>query len=288
MSNEELVVRIKAGVDTADNMLQLWEQTKNFIRCMARRYRGYAELEDLEQEGYIALYDAVDGYSKEAGCKFLSYASFWINQRMKRYIESCCRTVRIPDHEQQKMHQYRKIENAFQIYRGRKPTRWEICYNLDLDEKQASDLESAINMSRIGSLDSILQESDNGDTIGDMIPSSVDVEGDVIDRVDQEELCIILGDMVASLPDDQKTVMRCLYGREQYTRAATGRQLCMCTQEIRRAERKALYSLRRHDRVDSLRAFLPEAAEAQAYRHNSSKEFNTTWTSSTERIAMRL
>lgn len=96
MSNEELVIRIKAGVDVADNMLQLWEQTKSFIHMAARQYQGYAELEDLEQEGYIALYDAVDGYSQEAGCKFLSYASFWIKQRMKRYIENCCMPVRIP------------------------------------------------------------------------------------------------------------------------------------------------------------------------------------------------
>lgn len=56
MTNEELAIRIKAGIDTADNMLQLWEQTRRFIRRIASRYVGAAELEDLEQEGYLALY----------------------------------------------------------------------------------------------------------------------------------------------------------------------------------------------------------------------------------------
>ncbi len=70
------------------------------------------------------------------------------------------------------------MENAFQVYRGRKPTQWEISYNLGLDESQVSDLESALNMSRIGGLDRVLQESDNGDTLGDMvclIPHLIDV-----------------------------------------------------------------------------------------------------------------
>ena len=35
-------------------------------------------------------------------------------------------------------------------------------------------------------------------------------------------------------------------------------------------------------------AFLPEAVESTAYRHNGSREFERTWTSSTERAALRL
>lgn len=45
-----------------------------------------ADLEDLDQEGYLALYDAVDGFKPEKGYKFLTYAGYWIAQRMQRYI----------------------------------------------------------------------------------------------------------------------------------------------------------------------------------------------------------
>ena len=51
MTNEEIVIKIKAGIDIADNMLRLWQQNRKFISCIARRYRGRAEQEDLEQEG---------------------------------------------------------------------------------------------------------------------------------------------------------------------------------------------------------------------------------------------
>lgn len=67
MENEELVARIKAGIDTADNMLALWEQNRGMIGKLARRYSAYADIEDLQQEGYLALYDAIDGFKPDKG-----------------------------------------------------------------------------------------------------------------------------------------------------------------------------------------------------------------------------
>ena len=43
ITNEQLVARIKAGENTAENMLQLWQQTKAYIYKVAKRYSGYAE-----------------------------------------------------------------------------------------------------------------------------------------------------------------------------------------------------------------------------------------------------
>ena len=54
MTNEQLVIRIKAGIDVADNMAVLWEQNKGFIWKMAERFKGYEDREDLRQQGYIA------------------------------------------------------------------------------------------------------------------------------------------------------------------------------------------------------------------------------------------
>ena len=67
MSNEQLVTLIKAGENTSENMKVLYLQVKSFIHVMAMRYQGMADLEDLEQEGYLALYPAIDGYDPEKG-----------------------------------------------------------------------------------------------------------------------------------------------------------------------------------------------------------------------------
>lgn len=76
MTNEQLVVRIQAGEETAANMLQLWQQNKGFVASIAKKYRGYAEMEDLMQEGYIGLNDAVAHYKEGKGALFTSYAAF--------------------------------------------------------------------------------------------------------------------------------------------------------------------------------------------------------------------
>ena len=55
MSNEQLVIRIRAGEDTAANMLQLWKQNQRFIGMIAVKYSGYAEMDDLKPVSYTHL-----------------------------------------------------------------------------------------------------------------------------------------------------------------------------------------------------------------------------------------
>lgn len=75
--------------------------------------------------------------------------------------------------------------------------------------------------------------------------------------------------------------------QERMTLKEIGGKYGVTIEAVRQSERAGLRALKRSD-TRSLRAFLPEAAGAQAYRHNGAREFNTTWTSSTERVAMRL
>ncbi len=287
MTNEELVIRIKAGIDVPGNMLRLWEQTKGFIHKVDLHYQGYAELEDLEQEGYLALYDAVDGYCQEAGRRFLTYAGHWMRQRMKRYIDNCCSPVRIPVHERGRLHQYRKMVNAFLVYRGRIPTEWEAVHNMGLDARQLEGLEAAARMSQIGSLDVSLQDDGDGDTVGDTVPCGVDVEAGILDRLQQEQLRAAIWPMVDRLPGRQPDVIRMRYQRNM-TLKEIGEAYGIGIEAARQSERDGLRRLRRSSGARRLRAFLPERMEAQAYRHNGIAEFNRTWESSTERVAMEL
>ena len=78
MTNEQLVLRIQAGENVAENMEQLYNQVSRFIHSVASRYRDSGELEDLEQEGYLALYPAIDGYDPNQGATFLTYAEYHI------------------------------------------------------------------------------------------------------------------------------------------------------------------------------------------------------------------
>lgn len=288
MTNEQLVIRIKAGENVAENMEALYLQVKNFIHGTALRYQGQAELDDLEQEGYLALYDAVDGYDPASGCLFLTYARHWIRQRMVRYIQNNG-SVRLPVHEWERMSQYRKLENIFLAQIGRKPSEAEMRRYLGLTHTQAVNLKTALRMRQIGSLDSPLEgpEGDEAGTLGDMVAGAEDVEGAALDEVEAAQLRAVLWWEVDSLPSRQPEVLRARYQRGR-TLKEVGSSLGVSVEMVRQIEKKALRELRRPSHSRKLLPFLTEAMAAQAYRHNGIGEFSRTWTSSTEWVAMRI
>jgi RNA polymerase sigma factor (sigma-70 family) len=52
--------------------------------------------EDLVQEGIMGLMSAAEKFELERGLKFSTYATFWIKQKITRYIQNNMDTIRIP------------------------------------------------------------------------------------------------------------------------------------------------------------------------------------------------
>lgn len=286
MTNEELVAIIKAGINTADNMLALWEQNRRFIHIMALKYKGAAELDDLEQEGYLALNDAVEGYDPELGVPFINYAALWIKQKMRRYIQNNG-TVRIPVHENAKLREYKKLVNAYRTHLGRKPTRHEIAENMNISHKMIIELEKAENMTKLRSLDGFLTVGEDNITVGDMVSDDVDIEADVLDDVQHEQLKAVLWPLVDALPENQGQVLRKRF-QENRTLKETGESIGVAIERVRQIEAKAIRNLRCSRNTRLLRSFWDEKAYSMGLTGTGVKCFNRTWTSSTERTAIEM
>ena len=77
----------------------------------AKRFNhGEMDLEDLIQEGNIGLIKAVDKYDPDKNVKITTYATWWIDQAIRRSISNQSRTVRVPTHIQQDI---KTINQAF-------------------------------------------------------------------------------------------------------------------------------------------------------------------------------
>ena len=149
MTNEQLAARIRAGEDVGENMAQLYDQVKDFIRSVAWKYKGLGELEDLEQEGFLALYDAIDHYEADQGVKFLSYAEYWIRQRMQRYLQVNGSCLRLPVNRQEAISRYKRFCLSFQLEHGRGPSEAEIGRELWLSVDQVRRLQLDACMSHV-------------------------------------------------------------------------------------------------------------------------------------------
>lgn len=288
MTNEELVTKIQTGENEKENMLQLWNQTKKFIHLLAARYTGYADLEDLEQEGFLSLYDAVSNYDPTSGRKFLGYAAYWMNNRMNRYLEKCG-SIHIPSAVRGKIQEYKKYCQQFVLQYEREPTDMEAAFYLGLSVEQLESLKNALQTSNVVSIDGSVTDLDgNKDiTVSDMIASGELLEENVIDSMQREQLKNELWQVVDELEQEQAAVIRLRF-KENMTMQQAGEKIGCSKDKVRSIEAKGLRGLRKPHNISRLRAFLPEAARASAYRGSGVESFNHTWTSSTERVALDL
>ena len=291
MTNEQLAARIRSGENVGNNMAVLYDQVKDFIHAMAYKYHGQGELEDLEQEGFLALYDAIDHYEADQGVKFLTYASHWIRQRMQKYIQNTGSPLRLSAGRQEAIRKYRKFCTEFQAEQGCKPTEAELCRSLWLTLEQLREIQYDACMTAVKSLDAPIKgaEGEEDTTLGELAASAADPCEELLDRLEQEELFSVLWQCVDSLPGKQPDVIRSRY-KDNMTMKQCGQFCGISEAEVRKQQLKALRSLRSGENAKKLRPFLPEDAwiYSGALIGNGVERFNHTWTSSTERIAMEL
>lgn len=286
MNNEQLVALIQDGIDTADNMLKLWKQNQGMIRKLANKYSTYAELEDLQQEGYIGLCNAIDGYNPDEG-PFINYAILWIRQAMRRHIENSGSCIRIPVHMRQRIQEYRKAQQLFLQEYGREATDMEMRRFLGLSRKEYESLKNGLRMANVISLDAPLVSDEDGESsMMDIIPANCSLEDAIIDKVQNEELGAVLWPMVDSLPADQAGLIRKQY-IDNMTLNCAAASVGFAPGRARTVTYKALRFLRHPKNTKQLRPFLPERIEVIAY-HGGFQAFRNTWTSSTEKAAMEL
>lgn len=286
LTNEQLVLRIKAGENTAANMLQLWEQNKGFIYKIALKYQEYEEIDDLMQQGYLGLYDAIDNYDPSQDVKFITYAGYWIKQSMTRYIDNYSSAVRISVPEQEHIRNYKKVVAEFQMEHSRKPSHDEISSLLGISNKKVKGIEKSLNMKKIQSLDMCVY--DEGDTpLSDMIVGDQNVERQVLDPMNQKELKKVLWEMVDSLGADYSRVLTGYY-KDGKTLNEVSQDLGITIERTRQKREQALEKMRVSNRKRILSEYIDGYIRDMSLKGTGLKRFRNTWTSSTERTALKL
>src|SRR5262249_25088641 len=94
---QSLMRRVRAGDACARK--RMIEANLGLVASAARRYGGQGlPFSDLVQEGSIGLIKAVDRFDHHRGCRFSTYATWWIRQSISEAVEGNGRTIRLPAH----------------------------------------------------------------------------------------------------------------------------------------------------------------------------------------------
>lgn len=287
MTNEQLVARIRAGENEADNMLALWQQNKGFIHKMGKKYSGYAEMDDLMQEGYLGLCEAVRHYEPDQISSFIHYAAFWIRQAMQRYVDNCCSVVRIPVHAREDMREYKKAVREYQQYYGREPSERDLCALLGVGREKLHVIQENARTEQIDSLSRGIGGENEDITIADTVASDEDVEEDCIRELDRENVKRELWISVDQLPDNLPEVIRHRY-LDGMTLKETGQNMGIGIEQVRQIQARAFRMLRTERRGAKLRRYCEEYIFAAPINHIGVDSFKRTWTSEVEREVLRL
>lgn len=281
MTNEQLVIRIKAGENTAENMLQLYEQNRGMIYQVAKKYSGYAEMDDLMQEGYLALCDAVEHYNVEQDALFITYAGYWIKQRMQRYIDNYCHSVRLPIGVQTDIRKYNKVVKEYLREYSHEPSDIELCRKLFVTGEELQVLKKNADMLRIRSFSEPISGEEENISLADSVASEYDLEEECARRMDREQLEHDVKEAIRDLPEEQQKIIQYRYF-DGKTLKETGQKLGIRAEQVRQMEAKAMRKMREPKRCEKLQGYHEQYLSAAPVYHIGVEKFQRTWTSSVE------
>lgn len=276
VTNEELVLRIQHGEDVNDNLQQLYDRNTSIIHKFINPYRIYSEKEDLMQEAFFGLWDAVQRYDPDAGAKFITYAEHWIRLHVSRYCKSCCQSKRIPEYYLQRIRSYQSFIREYQNEHQEYPTTVQISAALSITKEKVEELQRIVVEADALSLEDAVPGTEL--TVKDTIPDDTDIEEQAAAAADREALWKI----VDSLDYRKSTVIR-LHFRDNYSISQISKSLGMSQQNVSQIKKDAIRILRKKEVIRELAV---EYGYSGAYS-GSLQAFRNTGMSSVERIAIR-
>jgi RNA polymerase primary sigma factor len=114
------------------------------LRIVVKIARNYISLEpsiiDLIQEGNLGLIRAAEKFDYNMGCRFSTYASYWIKHYITRFIAKRSRAIRIPIRKGDMFKKIKKAHDMLLSEYGREPLSRDIAELIGSDEKTVEAL----------------------------------------------------------------------------------------------------------------------------------------------------
>jgi RNA polymerase primary sigma factor len=213
------------------------------VVSVAKRHGGRGlTLPDLVEEGNVGLVHAVGLFDPEREVRFSTYATWWIEQAIRRSLVNTVKTVRIPRHLAQELARWRLWARRHEQREGRDPDVDEVSAAMKATPERRRLLRRLYLTSTSGSTVSLDVLFEDQQSLADPRAS----RPDLVDFSDEDRSRI--AENLDALPERESRIVRMRYGLDGRARPMTlreiGAALSLSRERVRQIERDAVERLK--------------------------------------------
>lgn len=136
-------------------------QLSGLVESLARRFIGSGEpLEDLVQEGYLGLLNALELFDPEKGVKFTTYAAYLIVGQIKHFLRDKGKIIKQPAWLQELNQKISRVVHELTQQHGQPPTVSQIAEFLGMSPQAVEEVLTTREVFKVASLDAIDEEEE--------------------------------------------------------------------------------------------------------------------------------
>lgn len=236
LKERELIEKAKQGDKSA--LLALYEQYTPLFKKLCRNRASYCnvlEVDDLLQECFIALKQAVKHYSFDADTSFMSYLYTCIKRYLSRVT---ARLSYIPAYQLQIMLEIKQFRDDYEKEHGRKPDDGMIMHEFYISADCLRELDALKDL-KVTSLDVPIDE-EGENTLSDLLPGANDLEEKAIRSLSVVQFWELLDALL--LPAESE-IIKLIY-LDNMTIAQVSEFTGDTEKQVRRLQQQALRKLR--------------------------------------------
>ncbi|MDY0151963.1 MAG: RNA polymerase sigma factor RpoD/SigA [Candidatus Cloacimonas sp.] len=239
---EEHELGIKARAGDAEAMNKLIQANLKFVVKIASRYQNRGlSLSELISEGNIGLIKAIEKFDPDKDIKLISYAIWWIKQRIMLAVSEKSSLIRVPMGKSSAAHRVKATSDRIFTETGETATTDELSERMNITEKSINQLRGQIL--ETSSFDEILFTNDHQDfTSKDLLTDKDAVDPQALYY--QERMQQRIQNAISKLDSREADIIRTYFGLNESHESRNFAQIAdvmgLSRERVRQIQKEAL------------------------------------------------